>query len=119
MNPPLSDTGGRADSNEGGSDISETVPIAKRPVLMHFRADWCKPCAQMAPVVGEVEREYAESLLVVSVDTHTPTGAAEAQRAGVTMIPTFVMYSGEREVSRLVGAHPKGDVRALIDGALT
>lgn len=51
----------------------------------------------------------------VDIDDHT----AAASRLGVQGIPTLVLFRGGHEVDRVVGALPKGPLRARLEEALS
>ena len=99
-----------------GDAFTGTVLLAQGPVLVEFWADWCRHCGQMAPIVAELAREFAGRVVVATVDVVASPG--DARQAGVRMIPTFVMYEGGAEKSRVVGAQPKARIRELIEEAL-
>ena len=93
-------------------DFAEQVLMSPSPVLVDYSASWCPPCRQMEPVVAELARELSGRVRVVTVDLGAHPG--EARTAGVTSVPTFVVYAGGREVSRLTGARPKAELRELV-----
>ena len=39
-------------------NFDEDVLKSEIPVLVDFYADWCGPCNMMAPVIGQLAREY-------------------------------------------------------------
>jgi hypothetical protein len=73
-----------------------------KPVLVEFTADWCKPCAAMAPIVAKLEARGH------TVRRFNCTGAAAYSWAtnhyGLAGLPTFIVYVEGREVARHVGA---------------
>lgn len=66
--------------------------------VLHFTADWCQPCQQMAPTVSRLK---ADGWQIQPVDTTLHRDVASRFR--VQNLPTFVIISGGREVDRLVG----------------
>jgi thioredoxin 2 len=96
-------------------DLERVVRDAEVPVLVDFYADWCGPCKVMAPVLDNLARERAGSVLVAKLDTdRNPTMAV---RHAIRGIPTLIAFHGGREVAREVGAVPKPRIEALIDEA--
>lgn len=78
---------------------------ADLPVLVEFTADWCGPCRQLAPVLGEIAREEAGRLKIVQIDVdHNPAVSA---RYGVLSMPTLMVFRGGEPVKSMVGARPK------------
>jgi thioredoxin 1 len=86
------------------------------PVLVDFWAEWCAPCHRLAPVLDELSEEYAGRARIVKLDSDENPEAT--REYGVMSMPTLVMFRGGEVVSQVIGAHPKGKLRELIDGAL-
>ncbi|GGP52882.1 thioredoxin [Streptomyces sindenensis] len=84
------------------------------PVLVQFTADWCGPCRQLAPVLGEIAREEAARIKVVQLDVDRAPQIAV--RYGVLATPTLMVFRAGEPVKSLVGARPKrGLLRELAD----
>ena len=75
--------------------------------LKFFRANWCGPCRQMAPIVFELQdslKDYYSSVEYIDIDTDPMTAA----KWRVNAIPTFVIINDrDNEVARHIGALPK------------
>lgn len=96
--------------------FDETVLAAPRPVLVDFGAEWCGPCAAVAPVIRSLALEYADRLTVATVDVDADPQLAA--RYGVRSLPTVLLLE-DGEVRRvLVGARSGQEYRAAIDGVL-
>ena len=96
-------------------DLERVVRDSEVPVLVDFYADWCGPCKTMAPLLEDVARERAGTVLVAKLDTdRSPT---MAMRYAIRGIPTRIAVRGGREVAREVGAVPRPRLEALIDRA--
>lgn len=75
--------------------------------LKFFRANWCGPCRQMAPVVSELQdslKDYYSTVEYIDIDNDPETAA----KWRVNAIPTFVIVDDRgNEVARHIGAWPK------------
>jgi thioredoxin 1 len=75
------------------------------PVLVEFSAEWCGPCKMLAPILHELAREQAGSLLVAQIDVDA--NPETTRRYDVMSMPTLLLFVDGRERKRLVGARGK------------
>jgi thioredoxin 1 len=95
------------------SEFNETVLKAAGPVLVDYWAEWCGPCKMIAPILGEIAKEYADKLTVVklNIDENPET----PQRYGVRGIPTLMLFKGGEVEATKVGALSKSQLAAFLD----
>jgi len=65
-----------------------------------FKADWCSDCKFIDPFMSEVEAQFAQDVNLVEVDVDQVGTVSEEHN--IMGIPSFVAFSGGREVSRYV-----------------
>ena len=91
----------------------EQIKNSEKPVLLDFYADWCGPCRMVSPLVDQIADENPQYLVgKVNVDQETEL----AQAFGVASIPTLVVMKGGRIANRSVGARPKQQILAMLEG---
>ncbi|MFY9614275.1 MAG: thioredoxin [Candidatus Dormiibacterota bacterium] len=86
------------------------------PVLVDFWAEWCAPCRMVAPVVEQINEDYAGEIRVGKLDVDaSPVISAQL---GVLSIPTIILFKDGKAIQRMVGFQPKPSLKSKIDAAL-
>lgn len=95
------------------SENFETIKNSDKSVLLDFYADWCGPCRMVSPIVDEIAEENPQYLIAkVNVDEQPEL----AQMFGVSSIPTLVVLKNGNVVNMSVGARPKAQILAMLEG---
>ncbi len=90
--------------------LAQALSTSPVPVLVDFWAPRCQPCLEAGPVVDQVAREHAGSVITLRLNTEQEPVPAIVH--GVRMaptfqgsrgIPTFVLFKSGREVARRSG----------------
>ncbi len=89
------------------------VKTSDKSVLLDFYADWCGPCRMVSPLVDEIAEENPQYLVgKINVDQEPEL----AQAFGVASIPMLVVMKNGRIVQQSVGAKPKSQILAMLEG---
>jgi thioredoxin 1 len=93
------------------ADFDETVKKHSL-ALIDFWAAWCGPCRTLAPVIEELNRDYAGKVFVgkLNVDENPE----KAERFQVFSIPTVLIMKNGQEVERIVGCVPKKHIETAL-----
>ncbi len=95
------------------SSFEKEVLQSAKPVLVDFWAEWCAPCRMLGPTIDAIAEQFSETAGVVKVNVDDNT--ATAQRYGIKGIPTLILFSGGKEVERVVGATSKESISRMIE----
>lgn len=98
------------------ASFDSDVLKADKPVLVDYWAEWCGPCKMIAPILDEVSKSYDGRLQIakMNVDENSEVPA----RFGIRGIPTLMLFKGGELVATKVGALPKAQLTAFLDGHL-
>lgn len=106
--------GAIAHVNRGTWDAE--VAKAATPVLVDFWAEWCGPCRAIAPVLEELNTEFAGRLKIVKVNVDEAPDLA--QQFGIRSIPTLLVFKGGTIAAQMVGSMPKSALKSKIEPLL-
>ncbi|MDR2074220.1 MAG: thioredoxin [Oscillospiraceae bacterium] len=84
-------------------------------MLVDFFAVWCGPCKMMAPVLGELQKEFEGKVKIFKIDIDKEHDLATDY--GVMSVPTFILFKDGKEISRETGAVPKERLVEMIKKA--
>lgn len=86
------------------------------PVLLHFSADWCGPCAAVRRVAGQViERLAGSPVPPVEIELDIDEYPALARELGVMSLPTtFVLDRDRAERFRVSGVPTAPDLEGVL-----
>lgn len=95
------------------ADFAKDVEQGEGLIIVDFWAEWCAPCRMIAPVLEQLDQEFAGKIQIVklNVDEHPETPA----RFGIMGIPTLLMFKNGEVVDRIVGFQPKDNFVRLIE----
>jgi len=89
------------------------VKESEKIVLLDFFAEWCGPCRMVSPIVDEIAKENPQYLVgKVNVDNEPEL----AQAFGVSSIPMLVVMKNGKIINKSVGARPKPQILAMLEG---
>ena len=95
------------------NNFQEEVLHSEKPVLLDFWAAWCGPCRMVGPIVDEIAAERTDIRVgKINVDEQ-PELAAQFQ---IMSIPTLLVFKNGQLTQRAVGARPKDQILALVQG---
>ncbi len=98
------------------AQFEETVLKSDLPVLVDFFAEWCGPCKMAAPILDQLNDDYAGKLKIVKVDVDQ---SELSGKYGVMSIPTVVMFKSGKETDRKIGFGGKAGYEEMIKKQVT
>lgn len=97
-------------------EFSHYVDEFHLPVLVDFYSPTCGPCRMLAPVLENLAGRYASKLVFYKVDTSRQQ--IQASRFRIQGVPSLLFIKYGKEVDRVVGAVPEGDLARKIEAFL-
>jgi thioredoxin 1 len=107
---------GTAMAFAGESKISEIPPVPSPGLvtMVDLGAKKCIPCKMMAPIIEDLQKEYAGRASIIFIDVWEHR--EQAQRFGIQGIPTQIFYDKEgKEVGRHVGFMDKPSIVKIFE----
>jgi thioredoxin 1 len=90
------------------------LPTKGMVTMIDLGAKKCIPCKMMAPILAELEKEYAGRASIVFIDVWKHRD--QAKRFGVRSIPTQIFFDKEgKEVGRHVGFMDKKKIQFALE----
>lgn len=92
--------------------VSDTVAVSAKPKVIDLYATWCGPCKMIAPILEELEKEYAGKVVFEKVDIDENRAIAEQYQ--VEAIPTLIFMKPDGTYEKKVGFMEKDAIKAEI-----
>ncbi len=99
-----------------GSDLPQRLKQSPLPVLVEFWAPWCGPCRRLEQPLADLARETKGRVRIVRVNIDSSPRSAE--RYGVELLPTIVLFDRGVELDRLTGVPATSELRSRIGNVL-
>ncbi len=90
--------------------------IGKKPVIIDFYADWCRPCKMIAPHLKAIQKEYGEKLQVYKVNTDQQAKLANLFK--IRSIPTVLFVPANGNYKQIIGYRSKEQFEQIIETVL-
>jgi len=101
-------------SDDSNNESIPPVPTPGLVTMVDLGAHKCIPCKMMAPIITELQKEYAGRASIIFIDVWEHR--EQAGRFGIKSIPTQIFYDKDgKEVRRHVGFLDKKNIVAAFE----
>ena len=99
--------------NANDASFNQAVLQSPLPVLVDFWAPWCGPCKMIAPILEDIQNEYAAKLSIVKINVDDSKEVAT--QYNVRGIPTLLLFKNGAVAATKVGALSKAQLQSFLD----
>lgn len=96
------------------SEFQSFISGASLPVMVDFYSPTCGPCHAIAPLIGQLVKDYLGKVIIVKLDTSTNPGTAMHYQ--IRGVPSLLFFQNGQVVDQIVGAPPESQLRQKLDG---
>ena len=100
-----------------GQSFTERLKNNPGPVVVDIWAPWCGPCRAIEPALKTLAQQYQGRVDVWKINADEQPEMVKT--LGVRGIPTLLVFRGETEVTRQVGASSQAALERLFEAALS
>ena len=95
----------------GAVDHAVQQSSKKLPKLLDFGAEKCVACQRLAPIIKELQQEYADSFTTQFIDVWIKSNLPQAKKYRIQLIPTQIFLDANgKELWRHTGFISKKDI---------
>lgn len=84
----------------------------KKPAMILFHSNLCRPCLMMEALVQMVRRDYEPTVVFIEIVIDDPANADLVRAARIGSIPASLFVDRSGQVKRVVGLMKQQDLRA-------
>ena len=97
------------------ANFDEVVLKSEQLVLVDYGAEWCGPCKIVAPIVEEIAEDYADRVVVATLDVDVAGEIATSY--GVQTLPTLMVFKDGKVVDTVPmnGLPTKADIARVLE----
>ncbi len=88
----------RGSSGKKLGALLDYIATSKKPIVLKFYADWCKPCKRMKSRIESVAEHFNGQVTIISINIDAYGQISNA--FGVRYIPTLVFIKNGKEIKR-------------------
>ncbi len=97
-------------------NFEKEILNSSKPVLVDFFATWCAPCSVLQPILEKISEDLEGKFILAKVNIDEVP--AIAQKFGINVIPTIILFKNGKNVSGFSGLKPEGIIKEWLENML-
>jgi len=94
-------------------NFEKAISTSQKPVLVDFWMFGCAPCFLISPILEKLANDYEKKLILAKVNLDL--APLVAQKYGINLTPTVILFKEGKPVSGFVGVMPEGEIRKWLE----
>jgi thioredoxin 1 len=94
-------------------NFEKEILASPKPVLVDFWMSGCGPCFLISPTLEKISNDLEEKLILAKVNLDV--APLTAQKYGITMTPTIILFKEGKLISGFIGARPENEIRKWLE----
>ena len=94
-------------------NFEKEILASPKPALVDFWMPGCGPCSLISPVLEKISHDFEEKLILAKVNLDTTP--LTAQKYGITMTPTIILFKEGKPISGFIGIRPEDEIKQWLE----
>lgn len=94
-------------------NFEKEILTSPKPALVDFWMPGCGPCSLISPILEKLANDFGEKIILAKVNLDV--ASLTAQKYGITMTPTIILFKGGKPISGFIGIRPEDEIKQWLE----